>query len=127
MVFLGSLSGSNTATIDSLTTTGLVTTPELRIGPTTTVNEGINNFYYGLVTGISVTDGGVTLTTVTVSGIPATINIYVTARYTGSASPLPSIYSRVYDTSAGSFRVASKVDDETPGTFAASFYWVAMN
>lgn len=126
MVFLGSLAGSNTASIDTLTTTGLVTTPTLRIGPTTTANEGINYIYHGLVTGVSVSDTGATLTTVTVSGIPSTINIYVTPRYTGTASPLPSIYARLYDQTSGSFRVMMRVDDETPGTFSTSFYWVAL-
>jgi hypothetical protein len=37
------------------------------------------------------------------------------------------VYSRVYDVSAGSFRVASRVDDETTGTFTISFYWVAFD
>jgi hypothetical protein len=127
MVFLGSLAGSNTATIDSLTTTGLVTTPVLQIGPATTVNEQVNSFYYGLQSSVTVSDTGVTLTTVTVSGMPASARVFVTPRYTGAASPLPSIYSRVYDVSAGSFRVASRVDDETTGTFTCSFYWVAFD
>jgi hypothetical protein len=126
MVFLGSLEGSNTVTVNTLTTTGLVTTPELRIGPGTTVNELVNRVYYGLVTGLSVSDTGTTLTTVTVSGIPSTVNVFVTPRYTGTATPLPSIYARLYDQVAGSFRIAMKVDDETPGTFASSFYWVAL-
>lgn len=126
MVFLGSLAGSNTVSVDDLTTTGLVTTPQLRIGPATTVNEGINDFYYGLVTGVSVNNTGATLTTVTVSGIPSNVNIFVTPRYTGTASPLPSIYARLYDQTSGSFRVMMRVDDETPGTFASSFYWVAL-
>ena len=127
MVFLGSLAGSNTATIDSLTTTGLVTTPILQIGPATTVNEQFNRFWYGLQTGVTVSDTGVTLTTVTVSGMTSNDRVLVTPIYTFSASPLPSVYSRVYDVSAGSFRVASRVDDETTGTFTASFYWVAFD
>lgn len=126
MVFLGSLSGSNTASIDNLTTTGLVTTEMLQIGPSTVINEQFNYFYYGLVTNVTVTTTGVTLTTVTVANMPSNVNIYVTARYTAAASTLPSVYSRVYDVSAGSFRVASRVDDETLGSFTASFYWVAM-
>jgi hypothetical protein len=127
MVFLGSLAGSNTATIDSLTTTGLVTTPILQIGPGTTVNEQFSRFWYGLQTGVTVSDTGVTLTTVTVSGMTSNDRVFVTPRYTGAASPLPSVYSRTYDVSAGSFRVASRVDDETTGTFTASFYWVVMD
>lgn len=127
MVFLGSLAGSNTATIDSLTTTGLVTTPILQIGPGTTVNEQFTRFWYGLQTGVTVSDTGVTLTTVTVSGMTSNDRVFVTPRYTGGASPLPSVYSRTYDVSAGSFRVASRVDDETTGTFTASFYWVVMD
>jgi hypothetical protein len=126
MVFLGSLSGSNTATIDSLTTTGLVTTTALRIGPTTTEAETINYFYYGVQSGITgVTDTGVTLTTITVSGMPSNVNIYVTPFYSGAAT-FPSIYARVYDVSSGSFRVAMRLDDETTGTKTCSFYWVAM-
>ena len=127
MVFLGSLAGSNTVSVDSLTTTGLVTTPALQIGPATTANEQFNRFFYGLQTGVSVSDTGVTLTTVTVSGIPSNCKIFVTPRYTGTASPLPSIYARVYDQTTGSFRVAMRVDDETPGTFASSFYWVGID
>lgn len=125
MVFLGSLGGSNTVTVDNLTTTGLVTTPELRVGPITTANEGINRFYYGLVTGISVTDTGFTLTTVTAPGMTAGSRIFVTPRYTAGGTP--AIYSRVYDAISGSFRVASRLDDETPGTFTGSFHWVALD
>ena len=125
MVFLGSLSGSNTATIYSLTTTGLVTTPALQIGPTATANEIINYFYYGVESSITVSDTGVTLTTITVSGMPSNVNIYVTPFYSGAAT-FPSIYARVYDVSSGSFRVAMRLDDETPGTKTCAFYWVAM-
>jgi len=127
MVFLGSLAGSNTATIDSLTTTGLVTTPVLQIGPATTVNEQFNRIWYGLQTNVTVSDTGVTLTTVTVSGMTSNDRVFVTPRYTGTASPLPSLYVRVYDVSAGSFRVASRVDDETTGTFTGGFHWVVMD
>ena len=125
MVFLGSLAGSNTATIDSLTTTGLVTTPALRIGPTTTDQEVFNYFYYGHQTGVTVSDTGVTLTTVTVSGMQSSARIFVTPRYTAGGTP--SMYSRAYDVSAGLFRVASRLDDETPGTVTGSFHWVAMD
>ena len=126
MVFFGSLAGSNTVSVDDLTTTGLVNTAGLRIGPATTDNEVLNDVYYGLITGVTVNHTGATLTTVTVSGIPSNVNIFVTPIYTGTASPLPSIYARLYDQTSGSFRVMMRVDDETPGTFASSFYWVAL-
>jgi hypothetical protein len=128
MVFLGSLAGSNTVSVDSLTTTGLVTTPALRIGPVTTVNEVLNHIWYGLTGGIAgVTDTGMTLTTVTVPGMVSSDLIFVTAYFTGTPSPLPSIYARVYDSTTGSFRVALRVDNETPGTFNVSFHWIVLN
>jgi hypothetical protein len=125
MVFFGSLAGSNTASINSLTTTGLVTTTDLRIGPATTVEETMNRFHYGLRTSVTVSDTGVTLTTITVSGMGGGERIFVTPRYT--AGGVPSMYSRVYDSTAGSFRVASRLDDETPGTATGSFHWVVMD
>ena len=127
MVFFGSLSGSNTVSVDTLTTTGLVSASILRIGPSTTVNEEINRFYYGFRSGVTgVTDSGVTLVTITVSGMPSTVQVFVTPYY-GGAATFPSLYARVYDVSSGSFRVAMRVDDETPGTFTAGFYWVVID
>lgn len=128
MVFLGSLSGSNTASIDSLTTTGLVTTPALKIGPTTTVNDLVNKFWYGLKSGITgVTDTGITLATVSVPGMVSGDSIFVTPYYNGTASPLPSVYARVYDATTDSFRVALRIDDETPGTYTFTIYYVVMD
>jgi hypothetical protein len=128
MVFIGSLAGSATASIDNFTTTGLVSTPVLQIGPTTTANEQFNRFYYGRQGSITgVTDTGGTFSTVTVPGMASTDFVFVTAQYTGSASPLPSIYAKVYDKSAGSFRLNLRLDDETPGTVTCSVYWVVMN
>jgi len=127
MVFLGSLAGSNTASIDSLTTTGLVTTAALQIGPATTVGEEINRFYYGFQGSITgVTDTGATLTIITVPGMVSSDRVFVTPVHTGAA-PFPSVYARVYDTSSGSFRVALRLDDETPGTKTCAFYWVVMD
>lgn len=127
MVFFGSLAGSNTVTTDTFTTTGLVTSPAFRIGPLTTVNESINFIRFGFVSGITgVTSTGSTLVTVTVSGIATSTNIYVTPYYGGAASPLPSVFARVYDKSAGSFRAQLRIDDETPGTFTCAFYYIAF-
>jgi hypothetical protein len=127
MVFLGSLEGSNTASIDSLTTTGLVTTTALRIGPATTVEETINNVWYGYrgsITGVS--DTGGTLVIVSVPGMVSSDSIYVTPYYSGGA-PFPSLYARVYDKTTGSFRVLLRLDDETPGTKTCAFYWLIFD
>lgn len=127
MVFSGSLGGSNTASTDSLTTTGLVTTPALRIGPVTTVNEEFNFVRYGFVGSIAnVTDTAQTLVTVTQSGIAASTLIFVTPWY-GGGGVLPSLYVKVYDQTSGSFRVSLRFDNETPTTHTCGFYWVAMN
>jgi hypothetical protein len=125
MVFLGSLAGSNTVSVDDLTTTGLVTTPQLRLGPVTTVQEALNRFYFGYQSSITVTDTGPTLVTVTVSGTSGGERIFVTPVYTGAA--VPSLYVRVYDQTAGSFRVTLRLDDETPGTRTCAFYWVVLD
>jgi hypothetical protein len=125
MVFLGSLAGSNTVSVDDLTTTGLVSTTSLLIGPTTTVDEVWNEFYYGSQGSISVSDTGTTLVTVTVSGINSAARIFVTGFYGGAG--VPSLYVRVYDQTAGSFRVALRIDNETPGTRTCGFYWAAID
>jgi len=129
MVFLGSLGGSNTVSVDNLTTTGLVTTPALIIGPGTTVNEEINRFWYGRETTITgVNSSGAVLVTISVPGMVSSDSIYVTAAYTGMNSPLPSVYARVYDATANSFRVTLRVDDETPTTsITVNVYWVVMD
>jgi hypothetical protein len=127
MVFLGSLAGSNTASIDSLTTTGLVTTTALRIGPATAVEETINNVWYGYRGSITVSDTGVTLVTITVPGMVSSDSIYVTPYYSGGAT-FPSLYARVYDKTAGSFRVALRLDDETPSSGrTCAFYWLIFD
>lgn len=125
MVFLGSLGGANTVSVDSLTTTGLVTTPQLRIGPVTTVQDVFNKVYFGYQSSITVTDTGQTLVTVTVSGVNATTRVFVTGVYTGAG--VPSLYVRIYDQAIGSFRVILRLDDETPGTRTCAFYWVAID
>lgn len=126
MVFLGSLGGSNTVSVDNLTTTGLVTTTMLRIGPTSTATDDINKIWYGQSGSVTVSDTGVTLVTITVSGMSSNDNIFVTPYYSGGPT-FPSIYARVYDKTAGSFRVAMRLDDETPSSGrTCSFYWLVI-
>lgn len=128
MSLIGSLAGSNTVTIDTLTTSGLLNTDSLRIGPVTSADETITVFRYGTVAVTGATDTGTVTATVTISPSPASTlySVIATPYYTGSASPLPAIFVRVDRPSASTASFVVRVDSDTPGTFDCTIMYLVI-
>jgi hypothetical protein len=127
MVFLGDLAGSNAVTTDTLTTSGLVSiSTGITVGLNNTHQAQMNTFQFGSVSVTGVTNTASKLVTVpynqTTTG---TMFAMATPFYSGTASPLPSLYVWIDNLSSTTATFAIIADDDTPGTYNCQIhYWI---
>lgn len=127
MVFLGDLAGSNAVTTDTLTTSGLVSiSTGITVGLNNTHQTQLNTFQFGSVSVTGVTNTSSKLVTVTYNQTTTgTMYAMATAFYSGTASPLPSLYVWIDNLTSTNAVFAIIADDDTPGTYNCQIhYWI---
>ena len=127
MVLLGNIAGSNAASIDTFTTSGLVSLSQgIRVGVNNTHQQEMNTFQFGSVSVTGVTNTASKLVTVTYNqATTGTMFAMATAFYSGTASPLPALYVWIDNLTSTNAVFAIIADDDTPGTYnCQNHYWI---